>query len=159
MAIRNVVKKGESILSKKARKVEVFNNRLDIMLEDMIDTLYETGGIGLAAPQIGILRRIVVIDIGEGLIELINPEIIEESGTQEEIEGCLSCPQEWGVTKRPLKVTVKAYDRKGEEFTVSGEGLLARAFCHEIDHLNGVLFLSKVIRKVSPEEIKAVGEN
>ena len=154
MALRNIVKKGDPVLEKKCRVVEKFDNRLTVLIDDMIETLHDSGGVGLAAPQVGILKRVVVIDIGEGVIELVNPQIIKQSGEQREIEGCLSCPDEWGITKRPMNVTVKAQDRNGKEFTVSGSGLLAKAFCHELDHLDGILFLSKIIRRVSPEELE-----
>lgn len=154
MALRNIVKKGDPVLEKKCRVVEKFDDRLTVLIDDMIETLHDSGGVGLAAPQVGILKRVVVIDIGEGVIELVNPQIIKQSGEQKEIEGCLSCPDEWGITKRPMNVTVKAQDRNGKEFTVSGSGLLAKAFCHELDHLDGILFLSKIIRRVSPEELE-----
>ncbi len=147
MALRNIVKNGDPTLRKVSRSVINFDEKLSTLLDDMADTMYEADGCGLAAPQIGILRRICVVDVGEGIIELVNPVIIEESGEQKEGEGCLSCPGEYGTTRRPMRVTVKAQDRKGNTFTVSGEGLLARAFCHEIDHLNGILFLDKVIKE------------
>ena len=146
MALRNVVKKGDDILRKKCRPVEKFDDRLATLVEDMIETMYEANGVGLAAPQVGILRRICVIDVGEGPIELINPAIISEEGDQIGDEGCLSIPGQSGLVKRPMKVAVKAQDRSGNTFEVSGEGLLARAFCHEIDHLNGILYTDKVIR-------------
>ena len=122
----------------------------------MIETLEIAEGVGLAAPQVGILRRVCIVwvDPEEGPIELVNPEIIESSGTQEGGEGCLSCPDEYGVVIRPMNVTVKAQDRHGNEFTIEGEGLKARAFCHEIDHLNGIMFKSKVIRMLRPDEIE-----
>ncbi|MBQ8000153.1 MAG: peptide deformylase [Ruminococcus sp.] len=154
MAIRNVVKEGDDVLRKQARPVIEFNKRLHILLDDMAETMYETNGVGLAANQVGVLRRVVVIDIGEGLIELINPEIVEQSGNQEEVEGCLSSPGEYGITKRPMRVKVEAFDRFGNEVSYEGEGLLARAICHEVDHLDGVLFKDKVIRMLSPDEIK-----
>ena len=119
----------------------------------MAETMYATNGVGLAANQVGILRRVVVIDVGEGLIELVNPVIVEKSGNQEEVEGCLSSPGEYGITKRPMHVKVDAFDRFGNEVSYEGEGLLARAFCHELDHLDGVLFKDNVIRMLSPEEI------
>ncbi len=147
MALRNIVKNGDPTLRKVSRSVLNFDEKLATLLDDMADTMYDADGCGLAAPQVGILRRICIIDVGDGLIELVNPTIIEESGVQHEAEGCLSCPGEYGTTKRPMKVTVKAQNRNGETFTVSGEGLKARAFCHEIDHLNGILFLDKVIDK------------
>jgi peptide deformylase len=147
MALRNIVLKDDPILRKTCRSVLDFDKKLSDLIDDMIDTMYEADGCGLAAPQVGILRRICVVDVGEGPIEMVNPVIVEESGVQEETEGCLSLPGEYGVTRRPMKVTVRAQNRKGETFTVSGEGLKARAFCHEIDHLNGILYIDKVIRK------------
>ena len=141
MAIRNVVKKGDEVLKKVSRPVEKFDEKLWELLDDMAETMYKNEGVGLAAPQVGILRRVVPIDTGEGLIELVNPQIIESSGEQKDYEGCLSCPNEFGIVKRPMKVTVSAQDRNGNTFTRSGEGLLARAFCHELDHLDGILFL------------------
>lgn len=145
MAIREVVKNPDPTLRKVCRPVEKFDEKLAQLLDDMAETMYDMDGCGLAAPQIGILRRICVIDVGEGLIELINPEIVKTWGSQNESEGCLSCPGVWGVTDRPRKVKVRFFDRNGEEYEVVGEGLLARALCHEIDHLDGVLFIDKVI--------------
>ncbi len=144
MAIRNIVKEGDDILSKKCRQVEKIDSKIIALLDDMAETMYAADGVGLAAPQVGILKRIAVIDIGEGLIELINPEITEREGEQREIEGCLSVPGVSGYTVRPMTVTVKATDRNGEEFVIRGSELLARAFCHEIDHLDGKLFRSCV---------------
>lgn len=153
MAIRNVVKEGDNVLRKTGKPVTEFNSRLYMLLDDMAETMYATNGVGLAGNQVGVLRRVVVIDIGEGLIELVNPEIIEKKGNQEEVEGCLSCPGQYGITKRPMHVKVKAFDRNGQERTYEGEGLLARAFCHEIDHLDGILYKDKVIRMLDPDEI------
>ena len=147
MALRNIVKEGDPVLRKTARSVLDFDEKLAQLLDDMKETMYEADGCGLAAPQVGILRRICIDDVGDGLIELVNPVIIEESGVQEGSEGCLSLPGEYGITRRPMNVTVKAQDRNGNTFTVSGEALKARAFCHEIDHLNGILYIDKVIRK------------
>ena len=147
MALRNIVKEGDPILRKVSRSVLQFDEKLSILIDDMIDTMLDADGCGLAAPQVGILRRVCIVDVGDGIIELVNPVIVEESGVQEESEGCLSCPGEYGITRRPMKVTVRAQDRRGNTFTVSGEGLKARAFCHEIDHLNGILYKDKVIRK------------
>lgn len=144
MAIREVRKKGDEILYKRCKEVKNFDERLHILLDDMYDTMKKHDGVGLAAPQVGILKRAVVIDIGEERIELINPEIIKTEGTQTDKEGCLSVPEEFYNVTRPDKVTVKAQDRSGNEFTKEGEGLLARAICHECDHLDGILFLSKV---------------
>ncbi len=144
MAIRNIVKKGDEVLNKKAKKVEAINQRVTQLLDDMAQTMYENSGVGLAAPQVGILKRIIVIDIGEGLIELLNPEIIESS--KEEIlgdEGCLSIPDRVGKVKRPEYVKVKGLNRIGETVEYEGREFLARALCHEIDHLNGILFTEK----------------
>ena len=146
MAIRTIVKVGDPVLSKKCRAVEKIDDRIITLLDDMIDTLYDSGGVGLAAPQVGVLKRIAVIDIGDGLIELINPEIVATEGTQNDLEGCLSLPGKWGYVERPQEVTVKAQDRYGNEFVITGVDLLAKAFCHEIDHLDGILFVDKVIK-------------
>ena len=154
MAIRQIVKEGDSVLSKKCRVVEKFDDKLATLIDDMIETMHRANGVGLAAPQVGILRRVVVIDIGEGVIELVNPKIIAYSGEQESLEGCLSCPGEWGITRRPDYVKVKAQDRNGKEFTVDGKELLAKAFCHELDHLDGVIFKQVAIRMLTPEEIE-----
>ena len=139
MALRNIVKEGDEVLRKKCRAVDKIDDRILTILDDMAETLYDSGGVGLAAPQVGILRRIVVIDVGEGLIELINPEIVAQSGEQTGQEGCLSVPGIYGIVRRPMKVTVRAQDRSGKSFELSGEGLLARAMCHEIAHLDGGL--------------------
>lgn len=152
MAIRNIVKVGDPVLSKKCRTVEKIDDRIIALLDDMIDTLYDSNGVGLAAPQVGVLKRIAVIDIGDGLIELINPEIVAEEGTQNDLEGCLSLPGKWGYVERPNKVIVRAMDRNGDEYEYEGEGLLARAFCHEIEHLDGILFSSHVTEFVEPEK-------
>ncbi len=154
MAIRQIVKEGDSVLAKKCRAVEKFDDKLATLIDDMIETMHRANGVGLAAPQVGILRRVVVIDIGEGVIELVNPKIIAYSGEQESLEGCLSCPGEWGITRRPDYVKVKAQDRNGKEFTVDGKELLAKAFCHELDHLDGVIFKQVAIRMLTPEEIE-----
>ena len=154
MALRNIVKEGDDILNKKCRPVQKFDKKLAILLEDMAETMRNANGVGLAAPQVGILRRVVVIDIGEGLIERVNPKIIAFSGEQEGSEGCLSFPGQWGIVKRPNYVKVKAQDRNGEEFTIEGKELLARAFCHELDHLDGVVFKSVCERMLRPEEIE-----
>jgi len=145
MAIRQIRKHGDEILRKKCRPVEEINDRVLILLKDMQETMYEADGVGLAAPQVGILKRIAVIDVGDGPINLINPEIIAVEGSYIDEEGCLSLPGEAGNVERPYKVTVRALNEKGEEFVLTGEELLARALCHEIDHLDGVLFIDKVI--------------
>lgn len=158
MAIRNIVKDGDSILNKKCRPVEKFDSKLADLLDDMAETMHLANGVGLAAPQVGILRRIVVIDVGDGVIELINPQIIAFSGEQEGVEGCLSFPGEWGITKRPQYVKVKAFDRNGNEFTKDGKDLLAKAFCHEIDHLNGIVFKQVAERMLKPKEIEHMND-
>ena len=144
MAIRNIRVKGDEVLRKKCKPVESIGKREMIILQDMADTMYEADGVGLAAPQVSILKRVVVIDVGEGLLELVNPEIIATSGEQIDAEGCLSVPGEDGEVKRPYVVRVRAQDRHGNTFEIEGEELLARAFCHEIDHLDGILFVDKV---------------
>ncbi|MDF2566664.1 MAG: def [Oscillospiraceae bacterium] len=140
MAIRNIIKEGDEILRKKCRPVEVFDKRLWTLLDDMAETMYAADGVGLAASQVGVLKQVIVIDIGEGLIELINPVVISEEGKQTDLEGCLSFPKQYGMVTRPLKVKVKAFDRNGKKFFVEGSELLARALCHEIDHLKGIVF-------------------
>ena len=144
MALRQIVEIGEPVLRKKCKVVKEINEKTIQLLEDMADTMYDADGVGLAAPQVGILKRIVVIDIGEGLLELINPEIIETEGEYLDTEGCLSVPGESGEVLRPYKVKVRAQNRNGEWFEIEGEELLARAFCHEIDHLDGILYVDKV---------------
>lgn len=141
MALRQIVTIGDDILYKKSRKVEVFDDRLSQLIDDMIDTMYAANGVGLAAVQIGILKRVVVVDTGEGVYELVNPEIVEKSGEQDGYEGCLSVPGRKGLVKRPMNVTLKAQDRNGIEHTYSVNGFTARAFCHETDHLDGTLFI------------------
>ena len=151
MAIRNIREMGDPILNKECKVVKEMNERTQILIDDMLDTMYEANGVGLAAPQIGILKRIVVIDVspeGEEPIILINPEIIEESGEQTGYEGCLSVPNKSGVVTRPQYVKVKALNEEMEEVIYEGEDLLARAFCHEIDHLNGHLYVEKVEGKL-----------
>ena len=146
MAIREIREKGDEILYKKCKAVVKFDEKLHILLDDMYETMQSRDGVGLAAPQVGILKRAVVIDVGDGKIELINPEIGEESGEQTGSEGCLSVPGVFGEVTRPNVVTVKAQDRDGKWFKITGKELLARAFCHEIEHLDGKLFLDRVIR-------------
>lgn len=153
MAIRNIVKEGDPVLNKVCRPVEKFDDKLKTLLDDMYETMLNGDGVGLAAPQVGILRRIFVIDIGDGLLEFVNPKILKTSGVQESSEGCLSCPGEYGITKRPMYVTVEAYNREGDRFSMNAEGLLAKAICHENDHLDGILFKEHVIRRISPDEL------
>jgi peptide deformylase len=145
LAIRNIRKYGDELLRKKSRKVEEVNEKIIILIKDMFDTMYEARGVGLAAPQVGILRRIVVIDVGEGPIVLINPEIIEKEGSFRDIEGCLSIPGKEGIVERPYYVKAKGLNEKGEEIIVEGKELLSKAICHEIDHLDGELFVDKII--------------
>ncbi|MCC5911968.1 MAG: peptide deformylase [Clostridiaceae bacterium] len=144
MAIRIIRKDNDPILRKVSKPAEKIDSKIHILLDDMTETMHHADGVGLAAPQIGILKRAIVIDIGEGLIELINPEIIEQSGKQCDVEGCLSLPGESGNVVRPEKVVVKGLNRKGDEVTVEAWDLLARVLCHEIDHLNGILFTDKI---------------
>ncbi|MCF6466433.1 peptide deformylase [Clostridium sp. Cult2] len=152
MAIRQIRYEGDPILRKTSREVTEVNERIKVLLEDMIDTMYENEGVGLAAPQVGVLRRVIVIDIGEGPIKLINPEILEKEGEYIDVEGCLSVPNRAGTVKRPERVKVKYLDEFGQEKIIEGTGLLAKALCHEIDHLNGILFIDKMIEEIIPEE-------
>lgn len=145
MALRKIRLSNDEILRKKSKVVEKVDDRIRLILNDMADTMYNTeNGGGLAAPQIGILKRLVVLDMGQGLIKLVNPKIIYKEGEQKVIEGCLSIPDTWGKLKRPAKVIVQALDEKGEEVTFTGTGDLAKCFCHEIDHLDGILFTDLV---------------
>ena len=147
MAILNIIKDGDPTLRKTSREVKEITPRILTLLDDMTETLHEANGCGLAAVQVGVLRRVVLVETDEtGLLEFINPVIVEREGEQEELEGC----------HRPMKVTVRALDRNGNEFTVTGEGLCARAFCHEIDHLDGTLFTDNAVRMLSPEEIEEI---
>jgi len=154
MAIRSIVKLGEECLRKVCKPQEKFDLRLWILLKDMADTMYKAEGVGLAAPQVGILRRVVVIDIGDGLIEMINPVIVERSGSQCGREGCLSLPGRQGIVTRPNWVKVQAQDRKGNAFEFEAEGFLARAVCHELDHLDGRVYIDVMDRELTPEEIE-----
>lgn len=154
MALRNIVTEGDSVLNKKCRKVEKFDQRLHDLLDDLKDTLAESDGVGLAAPQVGVLRRVTVIDIGEGLHEFVNPEIIEERDYHEVVEGCLSCPDEFGLINRPSYVKARAFDRFGNQFEIEGEDFFAQAMSHEFDHLDGVIFKSKVNRMLTKEELE-----
>lgn len=154
MAFRKIVNKKDPVLHCVCKPVEKFDKRLHVLLDDMQETLYKAQGIGLAAPQVGVRRRACVIDVGEGdgLLELVNPVILRTSGTQREVEGCLSCPDEWGYVVRPLACTVRAQDRNGNFFEKDLEGLGCRCACHEIDHLDGRLFLELVDEFVDPGE-------
>lgn len=153
MAILNILKDGDPLLRKVSRPVEEITPRITRLLDDMIETMRDANGVGLAAVQVGVLRRIVVIETEEGkLLELINPRIIETEGVQQDMEGCLSIPNKWGITERPMTVIVEATNRNGKRFLTKGEGLLARAFCHEIDHLDGILYTDKAIKMLTREE-------
>ena len=152
MAIRIIREEGDEVLRKKSKEVDVIDDKIKTLLSDMAETMYAANGGGLAAPQVGILKRVVVIDVGEGLMELINPVIVKQEGEQTEVEGCLSIPGVAGEVKRPAKVLVEALNRDGEKIKVEGQGLLAVALCHEIDHLDGILFIDKVIRFIDRNE-------
>ena len=159
MALRNIVTVGDSVLTKVSRPVTKFDRRLHQLLDDMTETLEDAGGVGLAAPQVGILRRVVVVDTGEdGILELVNPEIIAQSGEQTGLEGCLSVPGAYGIVTRPNEVTVRAQDRDGNWFEAEGEGLIARCFCHELAHLEGQLYTAVAERMLTKEELQAMAE-
>ncbi|MBR2292791.1 MAG: peptide deformylase [Clostridia bacterium] len=152
MAKLRILKVGDSTLRKVCRPVDTITPRVLTLLDDMAETMRAANGVGLAAPQVGVLRRIVVIEVEEGqLIELINPKIIAYSGEQESEEGCLSVPGRWGITRRPMHVTVRALNRKGETFDITGSGLLAKAFCHELDHLDGKLYIDCALQMLDTE--------
>ena len=160
MALRTIITEGDPVLNKVCRPVEKFDDRLHILLDDMKETLAVSNGVGLAAPQVGILRRVaLVMDAEENVIELVNPTIIHEEGEQTGLEGCLSVPGKYGVVTRPMKVTVRAQDRNGNTFEVSGEELTARCFCHELDHLDGHLFVELADGLYTPEELDAMAED
>ena len=154
MAIRKIVKLGEECLRKVCKPQEKFDLRLWLLLKDMADTMYKAEGVGLAAPQVGILRRVVVIDIGEGLVEMINPVIVEKAGSQTGREGCLSLPGRQGIVTRPDYVKVAFQDRHGEHYEMEAEGFMARAVCHELDHLDGRVYIDVMDRELTPEEIE-----
>lgn len=152
MAIRKIVVLGEDdVLRKRSRRVDTFDKRLRTLLDDMAQTMYKADGVGLAAPQVGILKRVVVIDVGEGLLELINPEIVESEGSVICVEGCLSVPGRRGKVERPERVMVVAQNRDGKEIRLEGEGLLALALCHELDHLDGIVYVDKMIEDVTDQ--------
>ena len=159
MALRNIVTVGDSVLNKVCRPVTKFDKRLSILIDDMMDTLEDSNGVGLAAPQVGVLRRVVVVDAGEeGILELVNPEIIEQSGEQTGLEGCLSVPGKYGIVTRPNVVKVRAQDRYGDWYEVEGEELIARCFCHELAHLDGQLYTEVAERMLTPEELEELME-
>ena len=153
MGIRKILTDQDPALHKVCRPVEKFDSRLHKLLDDMQETLEEANGVGLAAPQIGILRRVVIVDTGEEILELVNPTLVETSGEQEGAEGCLSVPGKYGIVKRPYYATVRAQDRFGEWFEVQGEELIARCFCHELDHLDGIVYTQVMERFLTEEEL------
>ena len=153
MAIRKIMVLGEDdVLRKRARRVDKFDKRLRTLLDDMADTMYKADGVGLAAPQVGILKRVVTIDVGDGLIELVNPEIISAEGKAEGPEGCLSVPGRRGMVERPERVTVAAQNRDGKPIQIEATELLAVCLCHEIDHLDGVLYVDKMTEEITDQD-------
>lgn len=158
MAKRNMRMDGDEILHKKSRAVDSFDKRLHQLLDDMADTLEQYNGAGLAAVQVGILKRVFIVDVGDGIIEFINPEIVERCGEQVGPEGCLSFPGEWGIVTRPDHVRIKAQNRVGKWFEVEGEQLFARAVCHEYDHLDGIVYKERAERMMSPDEIEHMND-
>lgn len=158
MGLRKIMTVKEPCLHKVCRPVEKFDGKLHKLLDDMKETLAEANGVGLAAPQVGILRRVVVVDTGEEMLELVNPELLETSGEQVGSEGCLSVPGKYGIVKRPNYAKVRAYDRDGNEFEVEGEELMARCFCHELDHLDGIVYTEIMERYLTEEEMREQSE-
>jgi len=154
MALRTILTEGEDTLYRKSREVVKFDERLHTLLDDMAETMNQANGVGLAAPQVGILRRVVVVHTGEEVLEIINPEILETSGEQDGLEGCLSIPGRYGLVKRPMKVKIRAQDRNGEWYEAEGEGLIARAFCHEIEHLDGILYNKRAYKMLTQQELE-----
>ncbi len=152
MATRKIITEGNSTLAKVCRPVTSFDERLATLIDDMKETVVQANGIGLAAPQVGVLRRVVVVDLGEEIIELVNPKIIEQSGEQDGLEGCLSVPERFGMVKRPNYVKLEAQDRHGDWYEYEGEELIARCFCHELEHLDGHLYTERAYRMLSREE-------
>ena len=157
MGIWKIMTVKEPCLHKVCRPVEKFDGKLHKLLDDMKETLLDANGVGLAAPQVGILRRVVVVDTGEEMLELVNPELLETSGEQEGAEGCLSVPGKYGLVKRPMVAKVRAQDRDGNWFEVEGEELIARCFCHEIDHLDGIVYTEVMERFLTEEELNGEG--
>ncbi len=154
MAILNIVKDGDEILRKKSKEIEKIDEKLLTFIQDMKDTMEKAGGVGLAAVQVGKLRRVLVINTGEKELTLINPKMLKFSGSQEDLEGCLSCPGKWGITRRPMKVEVETLTVDGKKKKVKAEGFLAKAICHEMDHLDGKLFYDEAVRMLTQEEIE-----
>ena len=157
MGLRKILTVKEPSLHKMCRPVEQFDGKLHKLLDDMKETLLDAGGVGLAAPQVGIMRRVVVVDTGEEILELVNPELLETSGEQVGAEGCLSVPGKYGLVKRPMVARVRAQDRNGDFFEAEGEELIARCFCHEIDHLDGIVYTEVMERYLTEEELNGEG--
>ena len=155
MGIRKILTDKDPALHKVCKPVEAFDRKLHKLLDDMAETMMDANGVGLAAPQVGILRRVVVVDTGEGILELVNPELLETSGEQEGAEGCLSVPGRYGLVKRPYTAKVRAQDRDGNWFEAEGEELIARCFCHELDHLDGIVYTEVMERFLTEEELEA----
>ncbi len=155
MGLRKILTDKEPALHKTCKMVEKFDWRLHKLLDDMTETLIDSNGVGLAAPQVGILRRVVVVDTGDGILELVNPEMVETDGEQEGAEGCLSVPGRYGLVKRPYYAKVRAQDRDGNWFEAEAEELIARCFCHELDHLDGILYTQVMERYLTDEELAA----
>lgn len=158
MGLRKILTDAEPALHKVCRPVERFDRRLHKLLDDMKETLAEANGVGLAAPQVGILRRVVIVDTGEEILELVNPELLETDGEQEGAEGCLSVPGKYGLVKRPYYAKVRAQDRNGEWFEAEGEEIIARCFCHELDHLDGIVYTQIMERFLTEEELNSEAE-
>jgi len=160
MALRNIITKEEDneLLRKKSREITVIDDKIKTLAKDMLETLYESNGVGLAAPQVGVLKRLIIVDIGEGPYTLINPVIVYQKGAKQDMEGCLSVPGVWGIVERPEHIIVRGINLDGEEIEIDAKGFLAVAFCHEIDHLNGILYIDKVIEYVNPNDVKREGK-
>ncbi len=159
MAYRQIRKDGDEVLRKTSKPVDTIDKKILALLEDMADTMYRADGVGLAAPQIGILKRMVVIDVGDGLYEMINPVILEQSGEQDGMEGCLSIPGIMGKVKRPMNVTLRYTDRNGESVTIEASEFFARAICHELDHLDGILYKDKAYKMYTEKELEEMQED
>lgn len=152
MALRKILTEGNPTLNKVCRPVTVFDDRIATLIDDMKETVIHANGVGLAAPQVGVLRRVVVVDLGDEIVELVNPRILEQEGEQDGLEGCLSVPDRFGLVKRPERVKLEAQDRHGDWFEYEGEGLIARCFCHELEHLDGHLYTERAYRMLTEED-------
>ncbi|MBR6119664.1 MAG: peptide deformylase [Oscillospiraceae bacterium] len=160
MALRNILTDGNPTLKKVCRPVTAFDERLATLIDDMKETVVHANGVGLAAPQVGVLRRVVVVDLGDEIVELVNPRILEQEGEQDGLEGCLSVPDRYGMVKRPMRVKIEAQDRHGDWYEYEGEELIARCFCHELEHLDGHLYTEKAYRMLTDEEYEElINEN